>query len=1597
MAKALSVSAFLMISLMISLCPVEARIPRINLSQTSLTIDKGKYDMVGFTLDEPIICKDMDGSCSVVVLLTNPNPNKISLDNCMVKWNWDEWSQTRYIKVSAVENFINDIAYTGTIIMGPAISRSEYYNGFRANNITVATIFKPSGYCSGTGDPHYTTFDGAYWHVYWSGSYVLYGAPHRDFEVQVAARSYPSQHCGFAAKEKNDIVVVHRCDGNNIMRRTCGTSTCDSGSFPKVSVVGSSYRVEFASGAMVRFDMYNSVYGNMYVTAPGQDYGMTQGICGNFNGNKNDDAPVYVASSPSQMRPDMIPKIDLFNWKPTGIINVNPSPYAKECNYTEPTYIRPILSNPDVEDITGLIKNTAPTVTNDNNNFVETIVDTKLIDAMEKLCTDTLSSSHSAQICKSKLPNFDISIYIDGCTEDMVLSKGDINLLEQAISDMENKCIVEATRDTTTWEKDNNGNPIQPNPEILNNICPANCNGNGKCNNAMCVCNDGFRGVDCSIDINTPPTITSLSNNAIDITVNNIKEISVMGKNIYNSDKLACKINTGEINPAFYMGSNMVLCYVPRLSLVDNKPLTVSVQLTTDGVLWSNPLPLTYYNSLCHLENGTVNPNSCNIDNVCYPAQRISPDNVCMRCQPSLSTKTWTYNYDNHLDCGPKFELESYSARIVEKNPANNVFFRVSAMNNNMMNNPDYNIIYKLVNSEKIFAINSKGEIYTVGILDTNNLPYPFNNMITVIATDNKGNMDTAHIVVTMQRTNTPPLFPTDTFVFNVSENNNIGSIVGIVKANDNDVDYDWSNIHYEIGMIDSVSVDNNGTITSNIVFDYEITHKYTGIVMAKDGGGMFHMAQLIINIINVDEAPTRITLDNNIIEENKVGLIGKLSCLDPENEICNYTTTTPNFKIMNGALYNTVPFNYEKRNIYKVDIIAQEHNNTLKMTLDVIVKDVNDAPIINTLSPTEIKENEKIDSIVSVLSTSDEDVGQTVRCNVVNNNHFILQNNLLILVSPLDYETTNTHNLTITCIDDGTPALYTTKQFTINVVDTSDPPNITINYFPVYENITKNTMVAKININMNINMNINYTITSRDKDYNIINNTVYYVGNGLDYENTNRYYVLLDYLDTTGASTTITLVINVIDIFEPPRSIVWDTIPKITNRIPIGSIIGSIYADGDDEYTIMLQNHMDKFALYDNKIITNNNIPAGIYNFDFAVNNDFHYNLELIVEEEPDIITINLPPVCNYKEELLKITIKDDINIGTTIANLNCTDPEGNKITYSILTMDMMLKDIINITSSGRVYIINTPSTRKASMGKYIIRIEASDGQYKDAFNLLITINDDCYDAPCGNNPCVDMFNSYVCKCKGGFVGASCDPDYINNVQAVSAENNTLSNATMAGIVVGVVMLMIIIIILLVVVFRRPNNKTSDTTVENSVVNPLFMKPSDMYNNNATYSYTNPMYGVEPTLQNDGDFVVRENKATPSWHQLSVRHNNMIYNDMIRIHRNDIHLNNTYELVAQSRNIGMQPRHNNMDDLVKYYSVDRGIGYTLNCSVLNNPMYMYMDSNAINLHSQYDVPALPLKEKQKDMIRNLADDNTNELYGNVADAKHIIIHDMNL
>lgn len=1463
--------------------------PRIKPSQTSITIDKGKSDVVEFTLDEPIICKDMDGSCAVTVLLTNPNPAKISLDNCMVKWNWNEWTQPRHIRVAAVENFVNDKPFTGTIVLGAAISRSEYYSGYRAANITVATVFKPSGYCSGTGDPHYTTFDGAYWHVYWPGNYVLYAARERGFEVQVATGSYPSQHCGFAVRENNDVVVVYRCGGSNIMRRTCSSATCVAGKFPKISVSGSSYRVDLESGALVRFDMYNSVYGNMYVTAPGQDYGATEGICGNFNGNRDDDVPIYVATSASQMPASMIPQMDLFNWVPSAsdAVIVAPSPYAKECNYTEPTFIRPVLSNPDVEDITNLIKNSAGQVVNGgNNNFIETPADQSVITAIEGVCRDAILSSHVAAVCTKIIPGFDVQPYIDGCVEDVVLSRGDKSFIERAIEDMENKCITEASRDMTTWEKDDAGNPVEPNLEIQTSLCPNKCSGNGVCVAAVCQCSGGFQGVDCAIDTRIPPTIERQSDYVVDITnPARPNEFSVIGKNFYNSDGLACKIGDIVV-PAFYMGSTMILCNLPHvLSLSDNKPLTYPVTVTTDMKNWSSMTGnITFYNSLCHVCSASgcgVNVNSCNINGVCYPSQRISPNNVCMRCQPAIMTAAWSFSYDG---CGPVFELSSYSAKIVERNVAGAVFVRVDARNPNMKENSEYVVKYELINSEKIFAINEDGGVFTVSDLDANKLATPFNNMIMVVATDNAGAVATTHIIVNIYRTNTPPLFERDEYVVNVRENTPIGTNLMAIVAKDNDIDYNWGKVSYELmlnGGAFAVEQD-SGVLSVASPLDYEEFGMVESILTARDGGGQFHMTKVIFNVIDVNEAPTDIILSNNIIQENEIvgTAIGSLKCVDPERNVCQFSVAnTTNFKVENNMLYSNKMFNHEQQTKYVVEVAAFDGANVFTKNLTVNVVDVNDPPTIIGLSSTDVLENEKRDSVVAELIVADEDAGQSVRCIVVDNKQFSLQNNFLVLVGDIDYDTTPKITLKVTCMDDGIPSLYASKTVDINIIDGEDGVgDAVITQYPLYENVTKGQVVAIIK---NV---VNGALISRNPDFMMVGSNLIYVGKGVNYEETRRIYVLLD-----ANVGTISLTFDVIDLFEPPTGLEW-----ADERVVY--VIGQ---QEQSEYKLMLQNYLNLFALREKTVVpVVNEVPSGTYKLDFIVNEEYPFSLNLTVFET--ILTTTTTPTTT-RRGLYTVRISDDENIGTTLITI----PNTKELTCNLSNNVIKLN-----ANTGRIYTVGVPSARNITTGKYVCLLG-------DEGTLIVHVYDGCYDAPCGNNPCIDTFKSHICNCLNGQVGEKCDG--ISNLEAATSADD-ISKSALIGIIIGILAMVSIILILIVVVFKKQSNKTfAEKYEEEMMTNPIFVSP------------TNRSIVIVPNV--------------------------------------------AYEYL----NHGDNSLHNPM--------------YAFNNSTMaiDNPMYDFSNGVVQN------TPQLPLKMCQKDMVRSLANEETSELYGNVAEAKNVVIHDLNV
>ena len=69
--------------------------------------------------------------------------------------------------------------------------------------------------------------------------------------------------------------------------------------------------------------------------------------------------------------------------------------------------------------------------------------------------------------------------------------------ISSAINVMAADCKFNALTNITVWQTNEEGDPISPPDLIGDNLCPSQCNGNGKCEKGLCICDDGFAGVDC--------------------------------------------------------------------------------------------------------------------------------------------------------------------------------------------------------------------------------------------------------------------------------------------------------------------------------------------------------------------------------------------------------------------------------------------------------------------------------------------------------------------------------------------------------------------------------------------------------------------------------------------------------------------------------------------------------------------------------------------------------------------------------------------------------------------------------------------------------------------------------------------------------------------------------------------------------------------------------------------------------------------------------------------------------------------------------------------------------------------------------------------
>ncbi|XP_055022597.1 von Willebrand factor D and EGF domain-containing protein [Boleophthalmus pectinirostris] len=302
----------------------EAFFAGLQFSPGSLIISEDSQEhRVSLSSTVPLPCPHRSPHCGLPLSLSVQQPDSgqppnIALSACQAelmasRCNGSVCGQGSFT-VTAVTDFTRDHNRASLVSarFGPTAPRLWRNYSPAPLKVTVQDI--PTSMCYSLTDPHIITLDGRHYELQQTGTFVLYQSRVRAFEVHsrlwdCGSREHAvSCSCGVAVREGAQLVVLDMCNGQRQETRPRLTVR-PSGTLPGQSRVrvleshhGKKVTLFFPSGAFVRADI--SDWGmSLSVRAPSVDYGHTQGLCGTFDHNTNNDlqGPDGTVYSPQEV------------------------------------------------------------------------------------------------------------------------------------------------------------------------------------------------------------------------------------------------------------------------------------------------------------------------------------------------------------------------------------------------------------------------------------------------------------------------------------------------------------------------------------------------------------------------------------------------------------------------------------------------------------------------------------------------------------------------------------------------------------------------------------------------------------------------------------------------------------------------------------------------------------------------------------------------------------------------------------------------------------------------------------------------------------------------------------------------------------------------------------------------------------------------------------------------------------------------------------------------------------------------------------------------------------------------------------------------
>jgi ELWxxDGT repeat protein len=567
---------------------------------------------------------------------------------------------------------------------------------------------------------------------------------------------------------------------------------------------------------------------------------------------------------------------------------------------------------------------------------------------------------------------------------------------------------------------------------------------------------------------------------------------------------------------------------------------------------------------------------------------------------------------------------------------------------------------------------------------------------VRVRSTDSSGLFTEKVFVVNVTNVNEDP---TDIGLSSslVAENAGANAIVGTLSTTDVDAGNTFTySLVAGSGDGDNAAFDISGdALRATNSFDFETKASYTVRIRSVDQGGLLTEKVFVINVTNLNEAPTDIGLSSTSILENSGAnaTVGVLSTVDADaSSTFTYSfiagagdADNAAFNISGDVLRATNNLSFSAKSSYTIRVRTTDQGGlSFDKSFTILVMQSNVAPTDLNLFPGFVFENAGVNVSVGALSTTDANAGDTFTYTLVaglgdgDNAAFNVLGSSLRANSSFDYETRSSYAVRIRTTDLG--GLFTEKAFIVSVLNTNEAPSdIVLTSSQIAENSVANTTVGVLStIDVDAANSFAYTLVAGAGDtdnaaFNISGNALR-ATNSLDFENKSSYTLRVRSTDQGGLFTEKVFVISVVDVNEAPTDLAL-TSTSIPENSGANATVGTLSSTDPDASNTFVYELVAGAGDVDNASFNiSGNVLRATNNLVFATKSSYVIRVRTtdqggLFAERSFVINVTSPNTAPTDIALSSTSISENLGANATVGSLGTTDSNvGDTFTYTLV-----------------------------------------------------------------------------------------------------------------------------------------------------------------------------------------------------------------------------------------------------------------------------------------------------------------------------------------